>query len=466
MELSLPTRGLLGGRYQVEEPLGWGGAGEVWQGRHVELGSRVAIKLLRPGLALGERARRRFLNEARVMAQLNTSHAIRVHDVGVSEEGVPFLVMELVDGESLAQRLRRERRLQPGTTARLLGQAARGLERAHAMGIVHRDFKPANVLLSVDEDGFVRARVTDFGVAKLLRSIEEDAEAPPKDAKDTSATGVVGTPYYMAPEQFSLEKPVSPQTDVWALGVVAYECLTGRRPFEGETVEEVREAILRGRASPPSSVNPALPRALDGWFARACARDPEERFSSARFAVEALSDALEVSVAMVPPSAISAQISLLEQRRAESIDPLARTQELRDPPPAPSLPPRSAGLPVGLALLAGAALASLFWAGSRAVPGWRASVPAPPVAAVSAAPAPAVSAPPPASSVAEVLPSPAASTSPLASVSAPAPVASVVPRKLWPSPPESLPAEYRPFPEIPAPPKLPASFKSDPYDAR
>jgi tRNA A-37 threonylcarbamoyl transferase component Bud32 len=507
MEISPPTRGLLGGRYRIEAPLGWGGAGEVWQGRHAELGARVAIKLLRPGLALGARARRRFLNEARVMAQLDTSHAIRVHDIGVSDEGIPFLVMDLVDGESLAQKLRRERRLQPGTAVRLLGQAARGLERAHGMGIVHRDFKPANVLLSVDEDGLLRARVTDFGMAKLLRALEEVGDEGGAQAVDQSTTGMVGTPYYMAPEQFSMDQRVSPQTDVWALGVVAYECLTGRRPFEGDRVEEVQAAILRGRAAPASSVHRALPLAFDSWFSRACALSPEDRFSSARFAIDALSDALEVSTVLLPQAAISAKIELLE-RRAERVDPLATTLVHRERPSSPR--PSWRGWLLGGALLGVAALMTILRARSgvalapagdaeRAVLHGGASSIVHGGAPVAHGGAPVVQGGAPVvqggAPVAESAPAsdpgapPRGSTVPVGGLPPESKVASlgsqvgspVVPpsqvllapssspvavpsaaRGPGPLPHPGLPA-YRPFPEASTAPRLPASFKADPY---
>lgn len=512
MEISPPTRGLLGGRYRIEAPLGWGGAGEVWQGRHVELGARVAIKLLRPGLALGARARRRFLNEARVMAQLDTSHAIRVHDIGVSDEGIPFLVMDLVDGESLAQKLRRERRLQPGTAVRLLGQAARGLERAHGMGIIHRDFKPANVLLSVDEDGLLRARVTDFGMAKLLRALEDAVEEGGAQAVDQSTTGMVGTPYYMAPEQFSMDQRVSPQTDVWALGVVAYECLTGRRPFEGERVEDVQAAILRGRAAPASSVHRALPLAFDSWFSRACALSPEDRFSSARFAIDALSDALEVSTVLLPQAAISAKIELLE-RRAERVDPLATTLVHRER--SSSRRPSWRGWLLAAALLGGAVLMTILRArsgvalapagdpGQAVLHGGAPSIVhggAPsvvhsgalsvvhsgvlvargeaPVAASALAPARGApsGAPSASNSVGSLVATPSpeskeTSAGPEGSpVAPPSPVLPVPSSPLVPSaarvpgplPQGVLPA-YRPFPEASAAPRLPASFKADPY---
>lgn len=415
--------------------------GEVWQGRHVVLGAQVAIKLLRPGLALGERARQRFLNEARVMAQLNTNHAVRVHDVGVSDEGVPFLVMDLIDGESLAQKLSRERRLQPATAARLLGQAARGLERAHAMGIVHRDFKPDNVLLTLDEDGLLRAKVTDFGMAKLLRELAPEGEGAgdpeARVALKTPPAGVAGTPLYMAPEQFEPGGEVSHLTDVWAFGVVAYECLVGRLPFTGVNLRELRAAV---RQAPrlASARNPALPTAFDAWFERACAVDPGSRFASIRFAAEALREALEVSSAGQPLSSLpSIRVALAPVERP-AVDPLAATSDAG--------PPLPWGRPVvvALGLLTGISVASLGWIllgqDFSPSPARQSVTELAPVAPPSALPAPPASSPP-------------LATPPTARPTA---------RRVVSGQSDALPPAYRPLPDAPRSP-LPPSFKGDPY---
>jgi serine/threonine-protein kinase len=230
-------RTIVAGRYELLAPLGSGGMAEVWSARHLALNAKVAIKFIHSASS-DDVAQRRFLTEAQVTAQLNTRHAVRVFDFGVSEDGEPFLVMELLDGETLAQRLRRTTRLSPALTARFLGQAARALERAHALGIAHRDFKPDNLFIVRDDDGRDELKVMDFGVAKLHGDLQEGAAptAPTAPAAALSATAPasagpaltgegarVGTPLYMAPEQVTAAKGVGPRSDIWAFGVVAYE---------------------------------------------------------------------------------------------------------------------------------------------------------------------------------------------------------------------------------------------------
>ena len=296
---------LVGGRYDLEAPIGRGGMGEVWRARHVALASAVAIKFLHAASAESESSRRRFLTEAQVTANLRSRYAVRVFDFGVTEDGLPYLVMELLEGETLDRRIARHGKLTVESAARVLQRAARALARAHQLGIVHRDFKPENIMLVADDeeggDGDECVKVVDFGVAKLVGALDEtlksaiasvthrDEGRSPTSFSVTS-TGL-GTPFYMAPEQVSGAGRIGPAADVWAFGVVAYECLTGRRPFGGDTVGDLLLKVLMA-SPPPPAADDGVPAAFDAWFAKACARDANQRFRDIGAAVTALLEAL------------------------------------------------------------------------------------------------------------------------------------------------------------------------------
>lgn len=294
-----PTQArLIGGRYELEALIGRGGIGEVWRARHVALKSHVAVKFLQ--LAAAERKEallRRFTTEAQVTAQLKTPNAVQVFDFGVTEEGQPYLVMELLEGETLGRRLERLHRLDPLATCQLLGQASRALQRAHQLGIVHRDFKPDNIVVSVDDEGRDHVKVLDFGVAKIIGVLEgEDAgdsgEERTSGPSFTRTGAVLGTPLYMAPEQVRNSADVGLRADIWAFGVVAFECLTGRAPFTGETIDDLFDHILSASHPAATFLRDDLPPAFDSWFATACATDPARRFPTAAVAWKQLSVAL------------------------------------------------------------------------------------------------------------------------------------------------------------------------------
>ena len=260
---------IVGGKYQVEQPLARGGMGAVWVARHIKLGSAVAIKFLDAHLAAAPALVARFEREARAAANLETPHVVRVHDYGV-EDGTPYLVMELLRGEDLNTRLRHRRRFSLVETGKILTQMGRALRRAHEVGIVHRDLKPANVFLaSVDGDEVVK--VLDFGIAKETWSRVEE---------NTKTGEVFGSPHYMSPEQARAQKNVDQRADVWATGVIVYRMITGRLPFPGEVLGEVLSCVLVDPFPPLAEVAPELPPALEGFFARALAKKREERFSS------------------------------------------------------------------------------------------------------------------------------------------------------------------------------------------
>jgi serine/threonine-protein kinase len=270
---------ILSGKYRLERELGRGGMGSVWLAQHLTLRSPVAIKLIDAEIATNHEALSRFLREAQAAASLRSPHVVQILDHGV-DEGVPFIVMELLDGESLASRLERLRRLPPPETAHLLTQVARAMTKAHEAGIVHRDLKPDNIFIVKNDEEEI-AKVLDFGVAK------SHAHGVGAVSSATRTGSVLGTPYYMSPEQAEGAKSVDHRSDIWAMGVIAWECLLGVRPFEAETLGGLLLAICARDLPVPSRVG-AVPAGFDAWFARACSRDISRRFATAKEAASEL----------------------------------------------------------------------------------------------------------------------------------------------------------------------------------
>ena len=291
----------LGGRYRLGGLLGSGGMAEVFDALDERLDRPVAVKLLRPEMAVRDDIRLRFQVEARAAAGLSHPNAVAVFDTG-EHEGVPYLVMERLPGDSLADLLPDG----PIETAWLC-EAATGvlgaLAAAHAAGIVHRDVKPGNILLTADG----RAKITDFGIAKSLGTGDE--------AINLTGTGqLVGTPAYLAPERLE-GNPATARSDLFALGVVLYEALAGAKPFQGDSPLAVARAVADGDHVPLSAVRPDLDPRLVATVERAMARDPEDRFSSAEEMAQALSgnprdptlDAFPAGTMILPPDAVVAE---------------------------------------------------------------------------------------------------------------------------------------------------------------
>ena len=283
-----PDRSHVGGRYQLEEPIASGGAAIVWRAFDENLSRSVAVKLLHPHHATDPTVVERFERESRAAAQLNHPNAVRIYDTG-REDDLVYLVMEHVDGPSLREVLRDRRRLEPMVVAAIGEQVAAALGEAHAHGLVHRDVKPANILLA--SDGTVK--VTDFGIAKALSGA---------DATLTSPGTVVGTAAYVAPEQLE-DASVDARADIYALGVVLYECLTGRPAFSGDTPTATAAMRLSYELMPPRQVRPDIPRLLDDVVVRATRRDREERFEDGTAMAAVLGDLVTVK-----PSELTARL--------------------------------------------------------------------------------------------------------------------------------------------------------------
>ncbi len=252
-------------RYKIRGLLGKGGMGAVYAATHLKLDRAVAVKLMHPSFATDEAAVARFLREARAAARVEHANAVKVYDFGSLPDGSVYLVMEMLNGVSLRDVLRRHGRLSLKQAADVVRQAGAALGAAHAQAVVHRDVKPENIVVQVDGAGRARVTLVDFGLAKLIADVESQV---------THASQLVGTPRYMAPEQFT-GGDVDHRADIYALGIVLYEMLAGRAPFEG-TISEI---IGKHLHAPPPPV-PDLPDALTLMLARALSKTPGGRYQS------------------------------------------------------------------------------------------------------------------------------------------------------------------------------------------
>jgi serine/threonine-protein kinase len=279
---------ILGGKYRLEREIGRGTMGTVWSAVHLTLGQRVAIKLIAAEHAQAEEARQRFSTEAKAAARLRSRYVVQVYDDGETSAGTPYIVLEYLDGETLEQRLERERDLPLNDAVRVTRNVARALSRAHAAGIVHRDLKPANVFLTRSDDdevGWV-AKVLDFGIAKV-----EDHGI----ASNTKTGALLGTPLFMSPEQVRGANSVDSRSDLYSLGMVFYNSLTGSYAFNGDSFADVLVAICTAPLPDLRAAAPWVPASIADWFQRACARDVQQRFQSADEMIEGLDLALGVT---------------------------------------------------------------------------------------------------------------------------------------------------------------------------
>ncbi|WP_437288191.1 protein kinase domain-containing protein [Sorangium sp. So ce406] len=273
---------VLVGRYRLIRPLSSGSMGTVWRADDLTLGSPVAIKMLGPLYAKDEAVRARFYQEAQAAAVLRSPNVVQILDHGVDND-VPFIAMELLEGEDLSHRIERVGPLSPADTARIFADVARAVRKAHDAGIVHRDLKPENIFLARDDDREV-AKVLDFGVAKTPLYGNE--------GMGTQAGVLIGTLPYMSPEQ-AQGASVDYRSDLWALGVIAFECVCGRAAITAEAPGAMILEICSEPLPVPSRVAPGpVPPAFDEWFLQACSRDPGARFPSATAMADALRAAL------------------------------------------------------------------------------------------------------------------------------------------------------------------------------
>ena len=409
---------VLAGKYVVERVLGRGGMGIVVAARHTQLEQRVALKFLLPAACEVPGAVARFLREGKAAARIASEHVARVVDTGVLEGGAPYLVMEYLEGEDLGRHLETQGPLPPAVAIDYVMQACEAIVEAHALGIVHRDLKPANLFLTARKDGSPLVKVLDFGISKLDGGSHRDL---------TSATALMGSPRYMSPEQMLSARDVDARTDVWALGVILFELVTGRPPWDADTVQGLCGLITTAPAPPLRSFVPTASIALESAIARCLVKNCDQRIAS----VGDLAIALE---AIAPPTAKT------------SIERILRVSGRASTAVAVVAPPSSsrAGLWIGLGVFA-LLVASIFLA--LVVPKKKEAVPEPQV--VAAAVTPAVSAAPTPST------EPSAAALPTAD---PTPIASTKPRPgapAHPSPRPSAKPNSAPPPVVIAPPPAP-----------
>jgi eukaryotic-like serine/threonine-protein kinase len=338
---------VIDGKYRLVEPLGQGGMSMVWRARHENLKTDLAIKFVTEKYADDPEAAalvlERFRFEAQISARLGarTKHVVSVQDAG-SHEGAPYLVMELVEGRTLEEELDRTGTMDPARLADIFDQVADALSVAHDLGIVHRDMKPSNLLVVDEANNRPFVKVADFGIAKATRS-DSTFDRP----TETSQGFLVGSPAFMSPEQLRPGSPIDARTDVWGMGVVAYEALTGNLPFIGMTEADLIVAISTITPESPRKLRRDLPRGVGAWISRALAKDPEHRFQTVDEAARAFRAALQ-PVAKTPrfgAIAIGALVTVagiagLLFVRDRSSGPAERVQQaVAASPPPPSAAP-------------------------------------------------------------------------------------------------------------------------------
>lgn len=355
---------VVAGRYKLVEPRGEGAMGAVWSATHLTLGHTVAIKFLHGNVASSVEPRARFEREAKLAARLGEAsrHITRVTDHGIADDGTPFLVMELLRGDGLEKRLKRERRLPMTLVARITSQLCRALSVAHGAGVIHRDLKPANVFLCEGEEaGDVWVKLLDFGVAKATLENEENAT--------TRAGALVGTPNYMSPEQI-VGNVVDHRSDLWAVAAIVYRMAVGKAPFGSGSLSELAMRIVSLEAPTPSTQAPDLPHEFDLWVKKGLAKDPAQRFQSAR----ELSDSLAMVAGISATGSTGAYSSGAAERLAlqigDSVGGLQHTVDGSALAPVAPLPvvekPRSRApifAALGVLIVGGAAVG--IWAAQR-----------------------------------------------------------------------------------------------------
>jgi len=301
---------------QLVRKIAEGGMGSVWEGEHLALRTSVAVKFVLDEFGHNAEAAARFDREATAAARIKSPHVVQVLDHGLSADGVAYIVMELLEGQDLEGRLDEEPKLPLELVAHIVLQTSKALEKAHGLGIVHRDIKPSNVYLT-DLGGEIFVKILDFGIAKQTLGMGEQMRM-------TQTGAMIGTPVFMAPEQMIQAKDVGPPADMWSLAVVAYVAMTGKLPYESDTVAGLAVAIERGVFPAVSTMVPDLPMGIDAWFTKALAKDPADRFASIREMGDSIA---RIAGTLAPP------LTALSSNRSTSTPPPAKTGP-SDPPPA------------------------------------------------------------------------------------------------------------------------------------
>lgn len=350
--LGSPVDALLDGKYRLERVLGRGGMGIVVAAYHLELRRSVAIKLLLPAALGKQRSAERLMREARAAAKLHGPHVARVYDVGQVNGGGPYIVMEYLEGQTLAVELDEKGRLEPSVAVDYALYACEALAEAHAAQIVHRDLKPSNIFLASGPGRLRTLKILDFGIAKAVESESL--------AQQTNDDALLGTPAYMSPEQLLNAHDVDARADIWALGVVLYECLSGRQPFQGKSLPELCSAIL-GAPLQGLTANTSVPPALERVVFRCLSRNASDRyFSVAALAADLAAFASERGKASLATiEALLSNLPMDTKSMAESVAPVGVTPPHTERGTAHTLSPtssRTLGASLVLALVIAIAL--------------------------------------------------------------------------------------------------------------
>jgi len=264
---------VIAGKYRVDRILGSGGMGIVVAAHHLELDEKVAIKVLLPDMLANSEAVSRFAREARAAVKIKNEHVARVLDVGRLDNGAPYFVMEYLEGVDLRAWLHLRGALDVEQAVEFLLQACEAIAEAHALGIVHRDLKPANLFVVRRADGLLSVKVLDFGISKLM-----GLGTSGSDMSVTKTSSVIGSPLYMSPEQLQSSRTVDARTDIWSLGIILYELLSGAPPFQGETLTDVCFKIATQQPTPLRTMRPAIPQGIEEIFSKCIEREREKRY--------------------------------------------------------------------------------------------------------------------------------------------------------------------------------------------
>jgi serine/threonine-protein kinase len=339
---------VIGGKYLVEHVIGEGGLGVVLKAKHVQLDQPVAIKHLKPFAAARADVVERFLREARLAAKIKNEHAVKVHDVDAVESGIPYMVMELLEGRDLEQ-IVMEAPLPVDVAIDYVLQAIEALAEAHAVGIVHRDLKPGNLFVASLPGSTSIVKVVDFGISKMMDRSSQD--------RVTQVEERIGTPVFMSPEQLQAAADVDARSDIWSLGVVLYELVTGKLPFDGPDLPQVCVAILTKPPMPLAAVNADAPPELEAVILRCLQKDRAQRYQNVAELAQDLSQIWsgdspsrvmqivrvisEAGEKVSPPTPLPDSIPV-PLVRAVAPEPAARAFAPTDPAlPAPPPPPKT-----------------------------------------------------------------------------------------------------------------------------
>jgi tRNA A-37 threonylcarbamoyl transferase component Bud32 len=313
---------ILAGKYRIEQVLGEGGMGVVVEAHDMALERRVAIKFLLPDFVKHAEAKERFIREARAAAKIQSEHVARVIDVSTLETGAPYMVMEFLEGADLSRVIETSGPLSVEDATLYVIQACEALAEAHAHGIIHRDLKPANLFLAQQAGGSRKIKVLDFGISKTLSAVD-----PRASASLTRTSSMMGSPLYMSPEQMKSARDVDLRADIWALGVILYESLTGNPPFLGNSIPEISAKILLEDPRPVVELCANVPQELSDLTMRALQKQPDRRFPNVS----------ELAIALLPFAPARARNSVERITRVLEAAGMTKSDFLAStPPPASS----------------------------------------------------------------------------------------------------------------------------------